>query len=303
MQEEKIELSRSKEAIRVTWVGFIINTFLTIFKIFSGIVGCSEAMLADGIHSLSDFFTDIIVLIGFKFTDKPADQEHNFGHGKYETFSTAIIGGTLLFVGINIFQKGITMVYRVIFLHEQITRPGFIAILAAIFSIVSKELLFRYNKKVGEKIKSPSVIANGWHHRSDAFSSLGTLIGISLAYFLGDLWIICDPIAAIIVSIFIFKVAVSIMMPAVKELLEVSLDEDEIKNITLEIEKYSTIIEYHHLRTRRVGANVAIEAHLLFNRSISLYDAHEVSEQLEKKLKVEFGQESIITFHLEPYLK
>lgn len=299
-QEESVLMNRSSEAKRVTWIGFLVNTVLTIIKITAGILGRSEAMLADGIHSLSDFFTDIVVLIGFKFTEKPADESHNFGHGKYETLVTMIIGVALLFAGFNIFQKGFEMIRGVLFEQVVLTRPGLIALIAAFISIIMKEVLYRYTKKVGERIKSPAVVANGWHHRSDALSSIGTLFGISCAYFLGNKWIIFDPIAAVIVSFFIFKVAFSIMIPAVKELLEASLDTEEVNHILSEIKKHEEIIGYHNLRTRRLGPNVAIEAHLLFDNGILLYHAHDVSEIIERELKYYFGNGSIITFHLEP---
>jgi len=172
-----------------------------------------------------------------------------------------------------------------------------------LISILFKEFLFRFTKKVGEKINSPAVIANGWHHRSDALSSIGTLIGISVAYILGDKWIIFDPIAAIVVSVFIFKVAFEIMLPAVNELLESSLDEKDVKYISKLIESNQSIKNYHNLRTRRIGSNIAIEAHLMFDTNISLYQAHAISESIEKTLKEYFGNRSIITFHLEPNYK
>jgi len=294
---------RSCEAKKVTWVGFFVNTILTIIKIMAGIFGKSNAMLADGIHSLTDFLTDIVVLVGFGFTDKPADERHNFGHGKYETFATVIIGLTLLFAGYNIMKNGLIAVFEVLIKGETISRPRMVAVIAAILSIVFKEALYRYTKRVGEIIKSPAVVANGWHHRTDALSSIGTLIGISFACFIGDKWTIFDPIAAIVVSIFIIKVAFEIMLPAVNELLEVSLNEHEVQYILNILDKTSEIQDFHNLRTRRVGPNVAIESHLLFDETISLYNAHEVSELLEQQLKNYFGKGSIITFHLEPNIK
>jgi cation diffusion facilitator family transporter len=294
---------RSFEAKKVTWVGFVVNTILTIIKIIAGIFGKSNAMLADGIHSLTDFFTDIVVLVGFRFADKPADEEHNFGHGKYETFTTVIIGVALLYAGYNILKNGMITVYEVLIKGATISRPGLVAIIAAIMSIVFKELLYRYTKIIGERINSPAVVANGWHHRSDALSSIGTFIGISFAFFLGEKWTIFDPIAAIVVSGFIIKVAFEIMLPAVNELLEASLNKEEVQYILNLLDKSSEIQDCHNLRTRRVGSNVAIEAHLIFNEKISLYNAHEISESLEQQLKHYFGKRSIITFHLEPNKK
>ncbi len=302
-REQISEKKRSEQARKITLVGFFINSILSVLKITAGIIGKSNAMLADGIHSLSDFFTDIVVLVGFKFTEKPADKDHNFGHEKYETFATFIIGIALLLAGFDILQSGVVNVYKIAFKNEILPRPKLIAIIAALISILSKEFLFRFTKKVGEKINSPAVIANGWHHRSDALSSIGTLIGISVAYILGDKWIIFDPIAAIVVSVFIFKVAFEIMLPAVNELLESSLDEKDVKYISKLIESNQSIKNYHNLRTRRIGSNIAIEAHLMFDTNISLYQAHAISESIEKTLKEYFGNRSIITFHLEPNYK
>ena len=294
---------RSYEARKVTWIGFVANVILTVIKIATGILGHSSAMVADGIHSLSDFFTDIVVIIGLKLTEKPADEDHNFGHGKYETFAAVVVGIALLFAGYNIMQKGVVNIYRILILNETVIKPSLIAIFAALLSIVSKEMLYRYTKRVGEKINSAAVIANGWHHRSDAYSSVGTLIGISCAYILGNKWIIFDPIAAIVVSILIIKVAFEILSPSVKELLEASLCDEEVQQILNLIKETPEIVEYHDLRTRRIGTNVAIEAHILFEKSTSLYYAHEISESLEKKLRSIFGAKSIITFHLEPQIK
>jgi len=291
---------RTYEAQKVTWIGFMTNTILTIIKISAGVLGKSHAMLADGIHSLTDFFTDIVVLVGFKLTDKPADEDHNFGHGKYETLVTVIIGLALLFAGYTILKNGFINVYEVLINGTTLSKPSIIAVLAAVLSIVTKEVLYRYTKYIGESINSPAVIANGWHHRSDVFSSMGTLVGISFAYFLGEKWTILDPLAAIVVSIFVLKVAFEIMLPAINELLEVSLNDDEVEYISNLLEYTYEIQDYHKLRTRRLGSSVAIEAHLIFDKAILLDTAHEVSEAIELNLKEYFGKSSIVTFHLEP---
>lgn len=291
---------RSYEAKKVTLIGFFINAILTGLKIFAGIQGNSAAMVADGVHSLSDFFTDIVVLIGFKFTDKPADDDHNYGHGKYETLATMIISIALALVGYKILSSGLMNMYAAAFKGKVIDKPGYIALIAAITSIVSKELLYRYTKAIGEKIQSSAVIANGWHHRSDAFSSIGTLIGIGGAIILGNKWTILDPIASIIVSIFIFKVALEIFIPAINELMEVSLDATEINFIKSTIESCPQILNYHHLRTRKVGARKAIEVHFIFDEALSIKDAHEYATGVELVIKEHFGELTLITTHLEP---
>lgn len=292
---------RAKEAKKVTLVGFYINAVLTLFKVYAGITGKSAAMVADGVHSLSDFFTDIVVLIGFKFINKPEDEDHNYGHGKYETVATLIISFALFIVGYKIFTSGIINIYQVVVHGKIIESPSLIALIAAAVSIVSKELLYRYTKHVGEKINSQAVIANGWHHRSDAFSSIGTLIGIGGAIVLGERWTILDPIASVIVSVFIFKVAFEILTPAFNELMEVSLKPEEIERIKQVIDSNESILDYHHLRTRRIGIKVAIEVHLLFAKDQSIEHVHEHASEVESALKELFSGNCIITTHLEPY--
>jgi len=294
------EEERSYEAKKVTCVSFIANSILTAIKIYAGIFGYSAAMLADGVHSLSDFFTDIVVLIGFRFSDKPADDQHNYGHEKYETLATVIIGMALFFAGYKILISGIESIYEVLIGGKTIERPAEIALLAAVLSILSKECLYRYTKVVGERIKSPSVIANGWHHRSDAFSSFGTLIGIGGAFVLGEKWTILDPLASVIVSMFIFKVAVEVLYPAISELLESSLNTEDNDYIKSVIEKSPQIQNYQNLRTRNIGSKVAIDVHFIFEKTISLNDAHEYATNVENQLKHYFGDSSIITIHLEP---
>ncbi len=290
---------RSKEAKKITLIGFVVNAILTGFKIFAGVTGNSSAMIADGVHSLSDFFTDIIVLVGFKITDKPEDESHNYGHGKFETLATAIISFALFFAGYKILISGLNNIYGALFKNILIEKPSIVPLIAAIISIISKELLYRYTKLVGERIKSSAVIANGWHHRSDAFSSVGTLIGIGGAFLLGSKWTILDPIASIIVSIFIFRVAFQILLPSVNELMEASLQKDEILFIEKIIKTSPSIVNYHHLRTRRIGNKIAVEVHLIFDRNIMLYEAHEHATTIEKQIKDKFGSNSIITTHLE----
>lgn len=293
---------RTKEAKKVTLVGFFINAVLTLFKVYAGITGKSAAMVADGVHSLSDFFTDIVVLIGFKFINKPEDEDHNYGHGKYETIATMIISVALFAVGFKILSSGVSNIYQVAFQGKVIESPSIIALVAAVVSIVSKELLYRYTKHVGEKINSQAVIANGWHHRSDAFSSIGTLIGIGGAILLGNRWTILDPIASVIVSIFIFKVAFEILGPAFNELMEVALKADEVDQIKKVIESNPEILDYHHLRTRRIGIKVAIEVHLLFAKDQTIEHVHEHASEVEAALKELFNGNCIITTHLEPTL-
>lgn len=293
------DLLRSRQAKRVTLVGFWINAVLTIFKLIGGIVGHSGAMIADAIHSLSDFLTDIVVLVGFKMTEKPEDADHNYGHDKFETFATLIIAVFLFIVGFEILSTGISNILIVV-KGGTLDKPGMIALIAAITSIISKELLYQYTARVGKKINAPAVIANGWHHRSDAFSSIGTAIGIGGAIILGSDWTILDPLASVIVSIFIFKVSVQILVPAANELMEKALTKDEIEKINKIISANTEITAYHELRTRRIGTKCAIEFHIQVNQKMDITNAHRIATDIENQLTEGFGEASIITIHIEP---
>lgn len=294
------ELIRSKEARRVTLVGFFINALLTVFKLAAGILGKSNAMIADAVHSLSDFLTDIVVLIGFKLTAKPEDECHNYGHDKYETLATVTISMTLVFVGYKILKSGITSVLLVM-KGGILPKPGLVALFAAIISIISKELLYRYTVIAGQKINSSSVIANAWHHRSDAFSSVGTMLGIGGAIILGQQWTILDPIASIIVSLFIFKVAYNIFIPSINELVEKSLGNEVREKIEEIFHELKDVRDYHKLRMRKVGTKTVIESHILVDESLNIKDAHDIAGKVELKLKELVGENSIITIHIEPY--
>lgn len=290
---------REKEIYKVTLRGSLVNFILLIFKFISGIVGNSSAMIADAVHSLSDFITDIIVLAFVHISSKPQDKEHDYGHGKFETLATTIIGIVLFAVGIGIFLNS-TIDIIGIFKGKQLPSPGWLALAAAIISIVSKELIFRYTKIKGEKLNSKSLIANAWHHRSDALSSIGTLVGIGGAIFLNGRWSVLDPIAALIVSLFIMKVSIKLIKPCIEELLEKSLPEEMENKILNIILSFPEVSSPHHLRTRYIGNNIAIEFHIRMDGSTSLSEAHEISRKIETALREEFGQNTFIGIHMEP---
>lgn len=291
--------NREKEIFRVTWTGSIVNFALLVFKFVAGIVGHSAAMVADAVHSLSDFVTDIIVVAFVRISGKPEDEGHDYGHGKYETLATAIIGLILFFVGIGIMFNGAKSVFDTIN-GKPLAAPSILALTVAALSILLKELLYRYTIHKAKGLNSQAMIANAWHHRSDAFSSIGTFIGIGGAICLGEQWRILDPLAAIVVSIFIMRVAVQLLKPCVDELLERSLPA-ETENIILEIiRSFPEVSEPHHLRTRRIGNHLAIEVHIRMNGNTPLTEAHSLASEVEKRLKYEFGKDTHIGIHMEP---
>lgn len=290
---------REKEIYKVTLIGSAVNAVLIVLKFIAGFVGRSSAMVADAVHSLSDFISDVIVLIFVKIAGKPKDKGHDYGHGKYETLATVIIGILLIIAGIGLMINGIEAVVRS--LHgEELERPTMLALIVAGVSILSKEWLYRYTIKAGKKLDSQAVVANAWHHRSDAVSSLGTLIGIAGAMFLGDRWRILDPIAAIVVSILIIKSGYDIVKPCISELLEASLPEDKEKEIENLVMSVPGIKFVHNLRTRRIGNGIAVDLHAKMDGDLSLSEAHEKASAAEKAIRHVFGKNTIINIHMEP---
>ena len=291
--------TREKDIYKTTLWGSVVNFILLTLKFIAGFVGNSSAMIADAVHSLSDFITDIIVIVFVRISSKPQDEGHDYGHGKYETLATAIIGVILFFVGIGILINSTENIIDVC-KGKELEAPSILALAAAAISILAKEILYQYTVLKGKRLNSKAVIANAWHHRSDAFSSVGTLIGIGGAMFLGAKWRVLDPIAAFVVSLFIVNVSVELVKPCIDELLEKSLPkdvEDKIIDIVLSQPEVSSP---HHLRTRHIGNNIAIEIHIRLDGSMSLKDAHDITKKIEISLKEEFGPDTHIGIHFEP---
>lgn len=293
------EKTREKGIFKVTIVGSLVNLFLVVFKFVAGFVGHSSAMIADAVHSLSDFVTDIIVLLFIRISSKPEDKDHDYGHGKYETLATAIIGAILLLVGVGILWDGGSKIIAFI-KGETLSSPGMFALVAAIISILLKEILYRYTIIEGKKLNSQAVVANAWHHRSDAFSSIGTAIGIGGAILLGEHWRVLDPIAAVIVSFFIIKVAIQLIIPCLEELLEKSLPDEVEKEIVDIVTSFDGVSEPHHLRTRRIGSYYAIELHIRMDGGITLDEAHRKATAIEQKLREKYGKGTHVGIHVEP---
>lgn len=290
---------REKKIYVVTLTGSVVNGLLILLKFIAGFVGRSSAMVADAVHSLSDFISDVVVLVFVKIAGKPKDKGHDYGHGKFETLATVIIGILLILVGIGLMVNGVKAVISSLN-GAVLERPTMVALVVAVVSIVSKEWLYRYTVVTGRKLDSQAVMANAWHHRSDAISSLGTLIGIAGAMFLGERWRVLDPLAAIVVSIFIIKTGYDIIKPCIAELLEASLPEDKEKEITALVTAVPGIDHVHNLRTRRIGNTIAVDLHAKMNGDLTLDQAHEIATNAEKAIKNAFGQDSIINIHMEP---
>lgn len=291
--------TREKDIYKVTIVGTVVNALLVAFKFVAGIVGRSSALVADAVHSLTDFVSDIVVLVFVRFSGKPRDAEHEYGHGKFETLATMIIGVLLIGAGIGLLINGGKQVWDSLN-GTVLPEPTWIALAVAFISIVSKEILFRYTVKEGHRLNSDAVVANAWHHRSDAISSLGTMVGIGGAMFLGEKWRILDPLAAVVVSFFIIKAGYDITKPAINELLEASLPKEQTDEITEVIRSVDGVKGLHNLRTRKIGNAIAIDVHVKMDGDLRLTEAHEIASKIEQAIRNRYGDESLINVHMEP---
>ena len=290
---------RERKIVRVTLIGSVGNFVLLVFKFIAGVVGHSADMIADAVHSLSDFITDVIVIVFVRISSKPQDEDHEFGHGKFETLATLVIAVLLFGVGILLFWKGLKTIIGVID-GEVLEEPSLIAFIAAVASIVVKEGLFWYTKLSGRKLRSRSMEANAWHHRSDALSSVGTALGIGGAILLGGKWCVLDPIAAMVVSLLIVRMAWQLFKPCVEELLEYSLPQSEQDDIMRIVSEYPAVRDPHNLRTRRIGNYVAVDLHVRVDAQMTVAESHDIVTSIEHRIKALFGPESIVNIHVEP---
>ena len=295
-------MDRNEEIYRVTLWGGAVNVLLLVFKFVAGIMGHSAAMVADAVHSLSDFVTDIVVLVFVRISGKPEDKSHDYGHGKYETLASTFIALVLLLVAMGIVYEG-TLKTLSWARGERLEAPGLLALVAALLSIAMKEGVFRYTIAEARKLGSQALEANAWHHRSDALSSIGTAIGIGGAIFLGDRWTVLDPLASIVVGIFITKVSLDLLQGGIGDLMEHSLP-DEVEQEILRLAGSVPGVENpHDLRTRRIGSHYAIEMHILMDGNIPLKVAHDRASEVEERLRRQYGEETHVVVHVEPLPK
>ena len=292
-------MTREKEIYKVTLVGSAGNAALLTFEFSAGVVGNSSAMIPDAVHSLSDFVTDIVVLLFVSISAKPQDQSHDYGHGKFETIATFLIGLALIGAAAGIIASG-SMKLAAWWGGDELEAPGWIALWAALLSILIKELLYQYTARKGRLLDSQVMIANAWHHRSDALSSIGAAIGIGGAIWLGQHWTVLDPLASIIVGLMLVKVAYELLKTSIGELTECSLPGEMEQEIEEIIQSFADVQEPHNLRTRRIGNRIAIEVHIRMDGKLPLQEVHERATTIEHKLKERFGERTHVTLHMEP---
>lgn len=292
-------MERNREIYKVTLVGGAVNLLLLLFKFIAGIVGHSAAMVADAVHSLSDFVTDIIVLVFVSISGKPQDKSHDYGHGKYETLAMTMIGLALLAVAIGILYSGVAKI--VVWMRgEQLEAPGMLALWAALLSILLKEIVYRYTMAKSRQLNSPALEANAWHHRTDALSSIGTAVGIGGAILLGRRWTVLDPMASVVVGVLIVKVAFDLLRNGIGDLMERSLPDAMEEEMLRLVAELPGVVEPHDLRTRRIGNHYAIELHIRMDGDITLREAHDKASEVEDLLRSHYGKETHVAVHVEP---
>lgn len=292
-------MKREDEIARVTLAGSVVNLLLVCLKAVAGLAGHSAAMVSDAVHSLSDFVTDIVVLVFVRVSARPQDEDHDYGHGKYETLATLFIGLALAAAAIGIVVSGAGKLASWL-QGETLEAPGMLALWAALVSIVVKEILYQYTRLKGKKLDSPALTANAWHHRSDALSSIGAAVGIGGAILLGNRWTVLDPLASIVVGAMLVKVAWDLLGPSFGELTDSSLPAETEKEMLEIIRGVEGVSDPHNLRTRRIGARIAAEVHVRMDGHVTLEEAHEKATEVERRVRERFGRDSHVTVHMEP---
>jgi cation diffusion facilitator family transporter len=285
---------RFPQARRTTWTGLVINSLLITLKILAGIWGRSEALIADAVHSVSDFITDAVVLIGLAVSERPMDETHPYGHGRVETIATFMVGLILGLVGLGIGFKAIATMIKGVS-HT----PRFIALIAALISIIAKEGLYRYTIRVSQRTNCPTLRANAWHHRSDALSSIATFVGVGGAM-LNPRWLILDPLVACGVAIFIVKVSAEITWGAFSELVDTSVQREIRDQLEQVAKTVPGVISLHKLKTRQVGGEIFVDVHIEVNPAITVTEGHHIATQLKDTILGQVDNMAEVNVHVEP---
>ncbi len=290
---------RSAVATRITLVGLFVNVLLTISKIIVGVCANSLALIADGIHSLTDMVSDIFILISFQFSKKPADKDHNYGHAKADVVAEVLLSMVLFFVAFNMIKQGITSLWN--YKELKLTSPSMIALAMAAISTVVKEGLYQYTMHYAKILKLRVLEANAFHHRTDSFSSVAVLIGLTIAKIFGGMWGLLDPALAIVIAFYIMKIGFDIFKKATYDLTDGSVSEGDFNEILKILSEIEEIKDPHNVRTRRIGSNMAVEMHVRVNPKLSVKEAHDITRTIENKIRYRFGKETFISVHVEPF--
>lgn len=287
-------MQETRQIRRITWIGLFANLLLSGLKFLVGVLGSSQAVIADAVHSLSDMSTDFAVIFGVKFWSAPPDEDHPYGHKRMEALVTTSIGIVLALVAFGLVRNALNSIQGV-----QSQQTGWVALAGPLVSIVVKEVLYRRTMTIGTQAKSSAVIANAWHHRSDALSSIPALIAV-VASALKPAWGFVDHIGALIVSLFILKVSWDIISPALAELTDHGAsknEQDEIRQIALGVGGVETV---HAIRTRRFGSQLHVDLHVLVDPEMSVRRGHDISTQVKRELLFKGPNVLDVVVHLEP---
>ena len=277
--------------VKATLVGAFVNLVLVVVKFIGGILGHSTALVADAMHSLSDLLTDAIVLATHKIGQLPADSNHPYGHGRAETIGATIVGSVIILAGVWVGYD----VWKVLTSDFQ-PIPAWLAAGAATLSIIANEGIFHYTRRIGEKINSPAVIANAWHHRSDAISSIAALIGILGAHYGYPLM---DPLAGGVVALMILKVGYGILLEGLRDLMDTSLSADQTQEIQKIIDGIPEVIKFHDLRTRTLGGEIFMDVHILVDTDLTVTEGHAAAEKVRRKLVNVFDKVQDVLVHVD----
>ncbi len=289
-----IEIERGVSGHRVTLVGAFVNSLLIALKMTTGVVGQSQALIADAVHSVSDLFTDVVVILGIKMGQKEPDGKHPFGHARMETLASAILGFALIVTALYLGIEAALDIY-----HDVEYHPTGVALIGAGASILVKEVLYQYTVRTGRRIRSRLVIANAWHHRSDALSSVAVLLGVAGAL-VNPSWHILDSFAAMLVSFFIIKVGLDIIGESLRELTDTAPRAEILDKIEKCTRSVEGVIDTHDLRVRTSGGAVQMETHIVVDGNLSVARGHRIAKEVENCLAREIDNFGRVIVHVDP---
>jgi cation diffusion facilitator family transporter len=294
-QVEAPRVAGKEQVVRkVTWVGLFVNLFLAGLKFAAGVLGKSQALIADAIHSLTDLTTDAAVIAGSHYWERPPDDDHPYGHKRLETLVTAFIGIMLAAAGIGIGWKAVSTLQ-----HKAVPAPGWIAVLAASVSIVCKEVVYRWTARAGKRLKSAALAANAWHHRTDALSSLPVLIAVSGARLFPS-WSFLDRLGAVVVSIFIIHASLKIIWPAFSELIDAGVPAETRKKIREIAHKNENIQQVHDIRTRYISTSVQVDLHIVVQGSLTVRQGHDIADDVKHRIIAGIPEILDVVVHVDP---
>ncbi len=286
--------TRAQVIRKVTWVGLFVNLFLASIKFIAGILGKSQALVADAIHSLTDLTTDAAVIAGSHYWDRPPDDTHPYGHKRLETLVTVFIGIMLAAAGIGIGWKAISTLHQ-----KSVTPPGWIALLAVLISIICKEIIYRWTAQVGKRLKSAALAANAWHHRTDALSSLPVLIAVGGAKIFPS-WSFLDRVGAVVVSIFIIHASIKIVWPALGELIDAGAPAEIRKKISKVAYKNNDVLQVHDIRTRYISTSIQVDLHIVVEGSLTVRQGHDIADDVRNRIIANIPEILDVIVHVDP---